>query len=250
MENVFNKVEISAIAQTIISKFKVLNGNRYVGIRRYRNKANELANYVVNVDFSFKNAMATAIAILKSLTDVDFTAMAVKYNVNNEGGTEYSNLEGGRVYLETGKLPKEGTEARKKVLASIKVTKTLATIRDEMVQQMIDNLNPDTRSNQSKAQRESYTHIENGIKALNDENGKPTDKIYIHALYDWKKVIEEGEYEESGHNLEGWQKLAIERYCKDVLNKRLPTTKFRYFVVSSDQMSEVRINGESVEVVE
>lgn len=245
------KNEMSAIALEIVSKFKMLNGNRYIGVRRYRNKANELANYVLNVDYSFQNAMNRTIEILNSLTETDFSAMAVQYKVNNEGGTQYSNLEAGRLYLTTGKLPKEGTKARENVLNSIKVTKTLATIRDEMVETIKRNLNPETRSNQSKAQRQSYTHLTNGIKLLNDENGKPLpDKVYIHALYDWKNVIEEGQYEDSEHNIESWQKIAIESYCKNVLGKRLPSTKFRYFVVDPSQMAEVRINGEAIEVVE
>lgn len=230
----------------ILSNFAELSGTKFVGIKEYISvKTGEVANFVVNANFSYANAIINTIAILKTLTSVDFTAIAEKYNVVNYAGTQYATNAGAVKYLTTGKLPKEGTKARETVLKGVKETKTLATIVAEMIETFNKNQDEDTRSPQSIKQREIYKHLENGVKQHRENK-----TYHIWAMSHSKQVILAGEYKDSEMGIEAAQKNAIERYCKDVLGKQLPTTKYRNFVVEDNQLSEVNVNGETVEFID
>lgn len=221
-------------------------GANFMGIEKYTSKSTgELANFVVNFGINYGNAKEKSIEILNSLTDKDFSAMAEMFDAVNHAGEKYATNKGASEYLETGKLPKEGTKARDKVLNGVKETKTLATIRDEMVQSMRDNENEETRSNQSKAQDETYENIGRGIR-----KHRITKEYHFYALAHDKDVIEKGEYKDSTPKPETVQKNAIKRYCKEVLNRQLPITKFRDFVVSGEQMRKVNVTGDTFTFVD
>lgn len=233
-------VNLSPEAQKIVDLAKTFNGASFIGVREYTNSADEIANYVLISNISYKNAIAKTIAILLSLKDADFQQIAEKYGVNNTAGERYSNNKAGNEYLATGKLPKEGTKAREDVLNSIKVTKTLEQVRNEMIESMQRNQDPETRSAQSEAQREAYEYIAPGIKR-HLESGM----IHIHAFAHSKQVIVEGEYKQSVKQIETLQKEAIERYCK-ANGMELPTTKFRNLKVTPEQMTSVALQGEEI----
>jgi hypothetical protein len=226
----------------LLAYFSVLTGTKFVGIREYISvKTGEVANFVINANFNYGNAVKTSIEILKSLTANDFLAIEAKYDVVNSEGTEYGSNAGATKYLETGKRPKEGTKARETVMAGVKQTKQLATVCAEMVQTFLDNQNDATRSVMSEAQKNAYEPITKGVK----RNIK-SQKLHIWAMSHSKEVLIEGEYAESNLGIEASQKNAIERYCKSVLDKQLPTTKYRTFVVEPNQLSEVKVTGETV----
>ena len=240
----------------ILANFSQLVGASFVGIKRYTSvKSGEIANFVINANFSYGKAIKTSIAILKSLTDANFTAIAEKYGVVNHEGEKYATNKGATEYLATGKLPKEGTKARINVLKGVHETKLLSTIVAEMIKSFEDNQNEGTKSAQSIAQSEMYEPITNGVK-----RHKENKLYYIWAMAHPKEVIEEGTYADSTPKIETAQKNAIERYCKDVLTRVnskgktvsavLPTTKYRLFVCEEDQLCEVNVNGDTVSFVD
>lgn len=234
---------IVKIVKHIITLFRELNGAKFIGIREYTNDHNEVANYVVNANFNYGNAVDKSIEILQTLTDADFQAIELKYKVNNSSGVKYSeNKEYHQKYvIDCKPLPKEGTKALESVLKSIKITKTLEQIRNEMIAKMNANKNPETRSNSSQAQIDAYEKITNSIKVHLE-----TGKIHIYALVHSKEVLIEGVYDESNPKLETRQKNAIESYCKNVLNKQLPVTKYRNFVIDESKLCQVNILGEQI----
>lgn len=243
--------EMSAIAQRIVALFVTIKNATFIGVRNYVNEAKEISNYVLIADFLWVRAVETTIAILNSLTDADFTKIAETYKCCNTAGIVYSNRKEGKLYLETGKLPKEGTKARDIVLGSIKTTKTLAEMRDEMVAQFRANLNPETKSTQSLAQAETYERLyHNGKIVPSIKVHKETKKVFIWAMAHSKKVVKSGEYKDSERNIESEQKFSIEKYCRYVLNAELPTTKYRNLVVDADQMSKVVAMGEELTLAE
>lgn len=220
-------------------------GANFMGIREYTSKkSGEVANFLVNFGVSYGSAKKESVKILNTLTDSDFEAIASKYKVNNVAGTKYATNAGATKFLTEGKLPKEGTKARKTALNGVKETKTLATIRDEMVQSMLDNESDEKRSAQSQSQIDTYRPIGRGIK-----QHKITEEYYFYANAHAKDVIVEGEYEDSNPKPETIQREAIQRYCKEILNKQLPTTKFRQFVVAEDQIGEVNVTGDTFQII-
>lgn len=229
--------------QRILANFTAMNGNRFVGIKEYESvKTGEVANFVINANANYGNAIEKEIEILESLTEKDFSAIAEKYNVDNHIGEEYGSNKGARVYLESGKvkIPKEGTKAREAVLKAVKTTKTLATVTAEIVQRFRDNQNEETRSNQAIAQDEKYDRLGGGVK-WHIEN----ERYHIFAMSHTKEVLVEGEYKDSTPTRETAQKLAIEKYCKYVLKQVLPTTKWRNFVIETGQLAELNSTGDT-----
>ncbi|MDZ7785986.1 MAG: hypothetical protein U5L95_02585 [Candidatus Saccharibacteria bacterium] len=200
-------------AQTILAEIlKGQNGKgaNFMGISEYTSKTSgEVANFVVNFGASYGNAKAKSVEMLNSLTNNDFKAIAEKFKVNNAEGVKYATNAGATKFLAEGKLPKEGTKARETALNGVKETKTLATVRDEMVKTMLDNKNEETQSAQSIAQQEKYNHLGRGIK-----QHKETEQYYFYANSHAKEVIVEGEYKKSNPNPETAQKNAISRYFK------------------------------------
>lgn len=236
-----NTEKMTAIASEITALFSTMNGANFVGIRAYRNQNNELANHVVIADFSYRNAVNTSVEILNTLTESDFSVIAEKYSVGNTSGIQYSNNAQGKLYLSDGKLPKDGTKARETVLASIKVSKSLAEMRNEIVAQFIANQSDETRSEQSKSAIATYTHITNSIKVCNE-----TERVHIYAMHHSKEIIENGTYTENTPYPETAQKNAIFAYCKYVLERELPVAKYRNFIVEKEQMSSVKAKGEEI----
>jgi uncharacterized protein YaaR (DUF327 family) len=236
-------------AQVIINEILKGQENRganFMGIENYTSKSTgELANFVVNFGINYGNAKEKSIEILNSLTENDFSAMAEMFGVVNHAGEKYATNKGAEKFLTEGKLPKEGTKARIKVLNGVKETKTLKTIRDEMVQSMLDNENEDTRSNQSKAQDDTYENIGRGIRMHRE-----TKEYHFYAALASKDILEYGEYKKSTPKPETLQKNAIKRYCKEVLNKELPIAKFRDFVVTGEQMRKVNVTGDTFTFVD
>jgi len=235
--------EIAKIVKSIIAKFRTLNGASFVGIGEYLNSHNELANYVVIADFNYGNAVSKTVDTLNSLVESDFQAIAEKYAVCNIEGTRYCNgAVNQQKYIVEGKeLPKEGTKAREQVLKSIKVTKTLQTVCNEMVNQFIANKDKETRSTASQSAIDAYERITNSIKLCIE-----TRQLHIYALAHSKVVLQEGEYADSEKYLETQQKEAIARYCKYQLGSELTTEKYRNFIIDPEKLVAVAVAGETV----
>lgn len=247
------KSEITAIAERIVALFVTIKNATFVGVRHYMNDAKEISNYVLIADFLWVKAVETTIAILKSLTDADFNKIATSEGCCNTAGIVYSDRKEGKLYLETGKIPKEGTKARDIVLGSIKTTKTLAQFRDEWVQQLLNNISDDKdkHSPQSIAQAETYERLyHNGKIVPSIKVHRVTKKVYIWAMAHSRKVVVKGEYKDKEHKIETLQRIAIEKYCKYVLNAELPTTKYRNMIVDEQQMSKVVAMGEEITLAE
>jgi hypothetical protein len=238
------------IDQVIALFMRVLNGG-FVGIRNYKSSSTgRVSNIVLNAKIDYGKAKTDSIAILNTLAESDFLAIAEKYVVTNFAGDRYGTNKGAKLYLLEGKLPKEGTKARDAVMNGIHYTKTLATVRDEMVNQMIANDDPLTASNQSIAQSEGYEMVTKGVQFNESKN-----KYYIFAMihtdhFDAENSDHnEGEYSEPNRGIESAQKYAIESYCKNVLNKRLPVTKIKRYSCTPDQLAEIRASGDTVTFV-
>jgi len=228
---------IILLVTKIVALFTKINGSTFVGLN-YTNKNGETANHVVIADASYFNACNTAMETLNSLTETDFSAIAEKYKVNNVSGVQYSLNAKGILYLETGKIPKEGTKAREDVLKSIKTTKTLAEIRNEMVETILKNRDKETRSERSADEIEKYEYVTNGIK-VHKESGE----VVIFAKAHSKVVLVEGVYTDSEKQPETLQKEAISKYCKYQLKTELPNEKFRKFCVNETQLKKVVAKG-------
>ena len=181
--------------------------------------------------------------ILNGLTEKDFSAMAEKYGVVNVSGTQYGTNKGAIEYLESGKLPKEGTKARENVLKGVKTTKTLAEIRSEMVETIIKNRDWETKSERSKDECEKYEYVTNGIK-VHTESGE----VVIFAKAHSKVVLVKGTYTDSEKGIETLQKEAISKYCKYVLDAELPNEKFRKFCVNEEQLKRVKVKGNEITI--
>lgn len=233
-------MNITIIVAKIVSLFAKLNGSTFAGLT-YTNQKGETANHVVIADASYFNACDRAMETLNSLTETDFSAIAEKYDVNNVSGVQYSLNAKGKLYLETGKIPKEGTKAREDVLKSIRTTKTLAEIRNEMVETIIKNRDSETRSARSADEIEKYEYVTNGIK-VHKESGQ----VVVFAKAHSKVVLVEGTYTDGEKQPETLQKEAISKYCKYVLNKELPNEKFRKFNIDLDQMKRLKVNGSEI----
>lgn len=235
-------------AQRIINE--IINGQNgkganFMGIKEYKSKKGEIANFVVNFGISYGNAKDKSIEMLNSLTDSDFEAIAEKYKVNNVAGVKYPSNKRAEKYLNEGTLPKEGTKARETALNGVKETKTLAMIRNEIVKGMQDNQSDETRSKQSEAQKNTFKQIGRGIK-----QHRETEQYYFYANSHDKDIIKHGEYEDSTPKPETAQKIAISKYFKYDLNNELPVDKFRLFVVSKEQIKDVSVSGNTYQIVE
>ena len=242
------KNSVSTFIEKMIEVFMRVFKGGFVGIRNYRSESTgRVSNIVLNAKIDYGKAKTDSIAILKTLTEGDFSAMAEKYGVVNVAGEKYGTNKGAKLYLLEGKLPKEGTKARANVLKGVKITKSLATIRDEMINQMMLNEDEVTASNQSKAQSDAYVTITNGVQFHEEK-----EKYYIFGMKHTDTIDPnnpdhaEGEYHEPNRGIESAQKYAIESYCKNVLKKQLPTTKIKRYSCTADQLAEVRASGDTI----
>lgn len=229
--------------KAIIDNFSAMSGTRFVGIRDYKSvKSGEVCDHVVNANFRYGKAIETTVKTLNLLTDSDFDAITKKYGVTNHEGEKYGSNAGARKYLSEGKRPKEGTKARIAVMNGVKETKLLKTVRNEIIEAFKANSDDTTRSVQSQAQIDAYTRVTNGVKQCNK-----TERYHIWAMAHWKgQPTVKGEYKDSTPTIEGAQKIAIERYCKNKYGiHAMPTMKYRSFVVEEGQLAEVNSTGET-----
>jgi hypothetical protein len=193
--------KIKAI-KAIIEKFANLNGAQFVGIKAYRSSTtNELANHVVIANFSYYNAVQKDLKALKEATNEDIKVIATSNNFSIE-------------------LVKQAIE--------------------KLTESFENNLNPETKSNQSKAQTESYEPINECMK-LHIETGK----IFIYALTvpESKVILEAGEYKEVKSRDLTLAQNAVKKYFK------FSTAKFRQFAVNADQLSGVNIDGDKISIL-
>jgi len=116
---------IAKIVKMIIAMFDNLNGSSFVGIKGYTSSTTgEVANHVVNANFSYGNAVEKDLKALKGATDADIEAIASKG-------------------------------------FSVELVKTaIAKLADAFIK----NQNPETASAGSVAQSDAYYPITNSIK--------------------------------------------------------------------------------------
>ena len=179
----------------IIAKFILLNGSNFVGIRGYENSKGEIANHVVIADFNYGNAVEKDLAKLQGATEADIQNIA-----------------------------KEGFSADL-------VKQAIQKLADSFIK----NSNPETASNQSIAQKDTYTKVTNSIKIHNE-----TGQIYIYALGHSKVVVQKGEYKEKNSRELTLAQNAVKKYFD------LTTAKYRNFIVDENQLESVRITGDTI----
>ena len=179
----------------IIAKFILLNGSNFVGIRGYENSKGEVANHVVIADFNYGNAVEKDLAKLQGATEADIQNIA-----------------------------KEGFSADL-------VKQAIQKLADSFIK----NSNPETASNQSIAQKDTYTKVTNSIKIHNE-----TGQIYIYALGHSKVVVQKGEYKEKNSRELTLAQNAVKKYFD------LTTAKYRNFIVDENQLESVRITGDTI----
>lgn len=124
---------IAKIVKMIIAMFANLNGSSFVGIKGYTSSTTgEVANHVVNANFSYGNAVEKDLKALNGATNEDVMAIAEKFGFAPE-----------------------------------LIKTAIIKLRDAFVK----NQNPETASAQSVAQSDAYVNITNSIK-LHIESGK------------------------------------------------------------------------------
>jgi len=185
--------------KAIVEKFATLEGAQFAGIKEYRSKTtNELANHVVIANFSYYNAVQKDLKALKEATTDDIAEIAKSGNFSTE-------------------------------LVEQAINKLATSFEN--------NLNPETQSNQSKAQSDAYLPVTNSIR-YNFETGL----FYIYALAVNKQVIEAGEYKSVNS-----RELTL---CQNAVKKyfNFSTAKFRNFIIEAEQLTGVNIDGDKMTV--
>lgn len=189
------KTDQKVIINQIVKKFSNLNGTSFVGIREYTSKTTgETANHVVNANFSYCNAVEKDLKALQSITDKDIQAIAEK---------GFS-------------------------------TEMVKMAVEKLVESFTKNQNPETQSNQSKAQQNAFVNITKSIKLCIE-----TGQIHIYALGVSKQVLKEGEYKKVNS-----RELTL---CQNAIKKYLnfTTAKYRNFIVNPECLANVKIQGET-----
>lgn len=97
------------------------------------------------------------------------------------------------------------------------------------------NLNKETQSAQSKGQQDAYININKSVR-LNKETGL----FYIYGMVRSKELIKKGEYK----TVNSRALTLAQNSVKKVLDFK--TSKFRQFIVSKENLCEVKIKGETV----
>lgn len=183
----------------IIEKFSMLNGTRFVGIKEYKNSQGEVSNVVVNADFSYGNAVEKDLKTLRSATPQDIENIAF--------GSKFS-----------------------KELVSQAISK--------MIDSFVNNQNPETQSNQSIAQQDTYSKVTNSIKMHNE-----TEQLYIYALLVNKKVVVPIEYKEKNSRDLTLAQNAVKKYFD------LSTAKYRSYVIDESKLASITITGDTLSVI-
>ena len=187
------------VIKNIVKKFSNLQGSTFVGIKGYQSTTSgEVANHVVNAGFSYGNAVKKDLTALQSATDVDIKAIAEK------GGF---------------------------------TTELVKLAIENLTQSFVNNQNEDTKSNQSKAQTDTYIDITNGIK-LNLTTGK----LHIYAMAVSKVVLVEGTFKSVNSRELTLAQNAVKKYFD------FSTTKYRNFIIDETMLSGVNMQGEKFEL--
>lgn len=121
------------------------------------------------------------------------------------------------------------------------ISANVATVKlliDKLATSFQNNQNPETASAQSKAQTDAYIQISDCIKY-----NPTTELIYIHAHAHSKTVLVEGTKKVTKHGTDVLIQNEIKYYFK------FKTLKYRNFILHPSQLSGVKINGDTVELV-
>ena len=171
----------------------------FVGINNYLSSTSkELANHVILCNFSYKNAVLRDLSKLQNCTISDIETIA-----------KNSNLPADLI-----------NEAIEKLKTSF-----------------INNMNKETASNQSLAQKDAFTVVSDAVKIHND-----TKQIYIYGLAIDKKVIEKGEYKTVNSRPLTIAQNEVKKYFN------FSSDKYRQFIVNPENLSSVKINGQELEI--
>jgi hypothetical protein len=171
----------------------------FVGINSYLSSTSgELANHVILCNFSYKNAVLRDLSKLQNSTIADVEAIAKNCSMPIE-------------------LVNEAIEKLKN--------------------SFINNMNKETASNQSLAQKDTFTVISEAVKVHNE-----TKQIYIYGLAISKKVIEKGEYKTVNSRPLTVAQNEVKKYFN------FSSDKYRQFIVNSENLSSVKINGQELEL--
>lgn len=190
-------------ALKITSKFtdiiESVNRPTFVGINNYLSSTSgELANHVILCNFSYKNAVLRDLSKLQNCTINDIEAIAKNSKLSVD-------------------LISEAIEKLKN--------------------SFINNMNKETASNQSLAQKDAFTVISDAVKVHNESK-----QIYIYGLAISKKVIEKGEYK----SVNSRPLTIAQNEVKKFFN--FSSDKYRQFIVNPENLSSVKINGEELEL--
>jgi len=184
--------------RNIVSNFTEINGGVFVGIREYTTKANEVANHVVNANFSYGNAVKNDVAKLQSSTNDDVMNIVSRFGVDAE-------------------LVKQAIE--------------------KLLGNFIKNMNPETASNQSKAQKDAYIHVAPSIKM-----NKETKNFHIYALRVSKTILVEGDYKPSNPRPLTVAQNAVKKYFD------FTTIKYKNYIIDANMLTAVAINKDVIEL--
>jgi hypothetical protein len=118
---------------------------------------------------------------------------------------------------------------------------TVTTVNDlvnKLATSFENNQNTETASKGSLAQKDAYIQISDCIKY-----NPTTELIYIHASAHSKTVLVDGIHKHVNHGVNTLIQNEIKYYFK------FKTLKYRNFILHPSQLSGVRINGNTVELV-
>jgi hypothetical protein len=168
-----------------------IKGNQFVSLTYLSKKHGELARYVVNIGFSYHNA------VVKSVIELEILIA--------ENETAWNELQ---------------KEAAQNVLASLK--KTLAA--HERGEQ-----------NEDYTKSGMYVPIANGLNLNTNDN-----TLALFGLVNSKVVLVPGIYPKVNS-----RPLTIEQ---NKIKKQLTISKFREFALDLSQISQVKVNGSTLEL--
>lgn len=190
----------SKAVRKIISNFSEINGGLFVGIREYEAKTSqEIANHVVNVNFSYAKAVLNDIEKLQTATNEDIINIVSKFGIGAE---------------------------------------LVSQAIDKLLNSFIKNQNPETASNQSKAQKDVYIHVTSSIKM-----NKETKNFHIYALTVSKDILVDGIYKEVNSRPLTIAQNAVKKYFA------FTTAKYRNFIIDENMLSEVAINKKVISLI-
>ena len=185
----------------IVQKFSQLNGASFVGLMYTSKTTGETAKHLILTSFSYENAVEKDLRTLKEATFEEIKKLAEQY--------EHS------------------------------IDLVIQAIETK-IDSFIKNQNPETRSNQSIAQNETYVYADN-CKAI--ARHLTDNKIYINAMSLHKTVLVEGNYKTVKSRDLTIAKNHVEKYFN------LSTAKFRRFCVTHENFHKVNVGKEHLSLM-